>query len=70
VQIHLVEARPRREALDVAGGEVVEDHDLVPLRQEPVGDVGSDEPRAAGDQDFQRRWLIRKTTSPTAIRLQ
>jgi len=33
-----------------AGGEVVEDHDLVPARQQGVGEVGSDEARSTGDQ--------------------
>ena len=56
--------------LDVAGAQVVDDHDLMAVGQEPVGDVGSDKPRAAGDQHLQRRWLSRKTTRPTAIRLQ
>src|SRR5437899_292864 len=68
MHIHLVEACPRGEMLDVAGAQVVEDHDLMAVGQEPVSNVGSDKPRAAGDQDLQRRWLSRKTTRPTLKR--
>jgi len=41
--------------LDVSGREVVEDDHVVAVGQQPVGDVGSDEARAPGDEDFQRR---------------
>ena len=70
VDVHLVEARPGRQLLDVAGRQVVQDHHLVAGAEQPIGDVRADEPRPAADQDLQRRWLRRKTTSPTAIRLQ
>ena len=55
---------------DLPGREVIEDHHLVAVRDQPVGDMRADEARAAADEDPHRRWLSRKTTSPTAIRLQ
>jgi hypothetical protein len=39
-----------RDVVDRAGGQVVEDEDRVPLREQRFGQVGPDEPRAAGDQ--------------------
>src|SRR2546421_161672 len=39
LDIHLVEAGVGGQVPDVAGGEVVQDHDLVPIPEEPLGQV-------------------------------
>jgi hypothetical protein len=52
--VGLLEARPARErrgeVLALAGGEVVDDHDLVAAVEELVDEVRADEAGAAGDQ--------------------
>ncbi len=40
--------RDRREVVHAAGGEVVEDDDLVPLAHQKLGDVSAYEPGPAG----------------------
>jgi len=44
-------AQERRDVFALAGGKVVEDDDVVVLREEPLDQVGADESGAAGDQD-------------------
>ena len=70
MDVHLVEAGRGGQVVDVAGRQVVEDHHVVAAGQQSIGHVRSDESCPAGDQHLQRRWLRRKTTSPTAIKLQ
>ena len=41
-----------RDVVDRAGGQVVEDRHLVAVAQQSFGEVGSDEPGAAGNQGF------------------
>jgi hypothetical protein len=50
----LDEARAGGQVLAPAARHVVDDRDLVPLREEEVGDMGADEAGPAGDERFLR----------------
>jgi hypothetical protein len=52
VELHLVEVGRRGDLVPLAAGEVVDDHQLVTLRDQPVPQVGADEPGAAGYKDL------------------
>jgi hypothetical protein len=43
------------QVLDVTGGEVIEDHDLVAFFEQPISEVRANEAGAACDQDLHRR---------------
>jgi hypothetical protein len=51
----VVETRFADERIDVlhlAGGQIIEDQDLMPLGEQPPCQMGADEPRAASDEDL------------------
>jgi len=70
VQLHLVKAGGGMNLRHSAGGQVVQDDQLVAVAGEPVADMGADESRSSGDQDFQWCRVMRNVTSPMATRLQ